>query len=89
MHGGMGYCGLLPGRPRDELIAGMALGNYGATSADEGVRPAQTVLMEAGYRIRFSAWGFVQPFAQYISRPDGFANVDNAAVLGVSLGTDF
>jgi len=45
--------------------------------------------MEAGYRIRFNGWGFVQPFAQYISRPDGFADVADAAILGISLGADF
>jgi carbohydrate-selective porin OprB len=57
--------------------------------AEDGVQPTQTVLMEAGYRIKISGWSFVQPFAQYISRPDGFADVANAAILGVSLGVDF
>ena len=89
MHGGLSYEGLVPGRPRDQLITGVAVGNYGAAMEEDGVQPTQTVLMEAGYRIRFSGWGFVQPFAQYISRPDGFADVANAAVLGVSLGVDF
>ena len=89
MHGGLSYEGLVPGRPRDQLFAGLALGNYGATSADDGVQPTQTLLMEAGYRIKLNGWSFVQPFAQYISRPDGFPDVANAAILGVSLGVDF
>jgi len=89
LHGGLGYRGLLPGRPRDEFMAGVAMGNYGAATAEDGVQPTQTVLMELGYRIRFSGWGFVQPFAQYISRPDGFSEVANVAILGVSLGVDF
>ena len=89
LHGGLGYRGLLPGRPRDEFMAGVAMGNYGAATAEDGVQPTQTVLMELGYRIRFSGWGFVQPFAQYISRPDGFTDVANAGILGVSLGVDF
>lgn len=89
MHGGLSYEGLLPGRPRDQFIAGVAMGNYGAAAAEDGVQPTQTVLMETGYRIRLSGWSFVQPFAQYISRPDGFSNVANAAILGVSLGVDF
>ncbi|MFM8719418.1 MAG: carbohydrate porin [Chthoniobacterales bacterium] len=36
-----------------------------------------------------SGWSFVQPFAQYISNPDGFSTAANAAILGVSLGVDF
>ena len=88
-HGGLVYEGLLPGRPLDQLMFGVAVGNYGARAADDGVQPTQTVLMEAAYRIRLSGWSFVQPFAQYISRPDGFSDVGNAAILGVSLGVDF
>lgn len=88
-HGGLVYEGLLPGRPGDQLMAGVAMGNYGASAAEDGVQPTQTVLMEVGYRIKLSGWSFVQPFAQYISRPDGFADVANAAILGVSLGVDF
>ena len=88
MHGGLSYEGIVPGRPKDQLLAGVAMGNYGAAMAEDGVQPTQTVLMEAAYRIRLSGWSFVQPFAQYISRPDGFADVGNAAILGVSLGVD-
>ena len=89
MHGGLSYEGLIPGRSKDQLLAGVAMGNYGAASADDGVQPTQTVLMEAGYRIKLSGWSFVQPFAQYISNPDGFSTAANAAILGVSLGVDF
>lgn len=89
MHGGLVYRGLIPCRGRDELMAAVAVGNYGAGMAEDGVQPTQTVLMEAGYRIKISGWSFVQPFAQYISRPDGLADVSNAAILGLSLGVDF
>jgi carbohydrate-selective porin OprB len=89
MHGGFSYEGLVPGRPRDQLIAAVATGNYGAGAASDGVQPSQTVLMEAGYRVRLSGWSFVQPFAQYISRPDGLDDAANAAILGVSVGVDF
>lgn len=89
LHGGLVYQGMVPGREHDELLAGLAMGNYGAASSSGGVQPTQTVLMEAGYRLRLSGWSFVQPFAQYISRPDGFSGVADAAILGVSLGADF
>ncbi|MEY3480049.1 MAG: Porin precursor [Verrucomicrobiota bacterium] len=87
--GGLAYEGFLPGRPRDELLVGLALGNYGAAAAADGAQPTQTVLMEAGCRFKLSGWSFIQPFVQYISQPDGFSNAANAAILGVSLGLDF
>jgi hypothetical protein len=33
-------------------------------------------------------WSFLQPFARYISRPDGFSGVANVAILGGLPGVD-
>jgi porin len=93
-HGGLVYEGLLPGRDRDELMAGAAVGQYSyydlleARAAGEP-EPTQSVLIEVGYRVRLNGWSFVQPFAQYIVQPDGTTAVANAAILGVSLGVNF
>lgn len=89
LQSGLVYRGLLPARPRDEVMAGLALGRYSEAAADDGMRPSQTVLMEAGYRIKLNGWSFVQPFAQYISNPAGDSSAANAAILGVFLGVDF
>jgi len=90
-HGGLVYDGLLPNRDHDQLMAGAAVGQYGAASDPGGGQPAptQSVIIETGYRIRLNGWSFVQPFAQYIVQPDGTTAVANAAILGVSLGVNF
>ena len=94
VHGGFAYEGLVPGRDRDQLMLGAALGQYSYNSLLEAraagePEPGQTVLVEAGYRWRLNRWSFVQPFAQYIVHPDGTDAVADAAILGVFLGVDF
>lgn len=86
MHGGLVYEGLLPGRGADQLIAGVAVGDYGQKSPPGA---SSTALVELGYRIRLSGWSFVQPYAQYLVQPDGTSAVPNAAILGAFVGVDF
>jgi carbohydrate-selective porin OprB len=94
LQGGLVYEGAIPGRDRDQLMAGVAVGQYSyydllEARADGDPEPNQTTLVETGYRIRLNGWSFVQPFAQYIVQPDGTTAVANAAVIGVSMGVDF
>lgn len=84
--GGLVYEGLIPSRDRDQLMAALAFGKY---SADRQPGRDTTTLLEAGYRVRVNGWAFVQPFAQYIARPDGTPDVANAAVLGAYIGVEF
>jgi len=90
-HAGLVYEGLVPGRSQDEALIGVAVGQYGAAAASGAHDPApsQSVLIEAGYRIKLNGWSFVQPFVQYIAQPDGTTAVANASILGVFLGVDF
>lgn len=89
-HGGLVYQGLIPCRDRDELVAGAVFGQYGEGAAgSKSPAPTQSVLLEAGYRVRLGGWGFVQPFGQYLVQPAGTTAVANAATLGVFLGVDF
>jgi carbohydrate-selective porin OprB len=75
-------------------MAGAALGQYSydnlveARAAGEP-EPTQSLIVEIGYSIRLSGWGFVQPFAQYLVQPDGTPAVANAATLGLFFGIDF
>lgn len=86
MHGGLVYEGLLPGRGEDQLIAGLALGNYGEKSLPGA---SATALVELGYRFRVNGWAFIQPYAQYLVQPNGTAAVPDAAILGAFVGVDF
>lgn len=93
-HGGLVYQGAIPTRDEDQLMAVAAVGQYSyydlveARAAGEP-EPNQTVLIETGYRFKLNGWSFVQPFAQYIVRPDGTTAVANAAILGLFFGVDF
>ena len=82
--GALIYQGLVPQRDRDETILGFA---WAPAQQEEGA--SYSVAMEAGYRFRFSGWGWVQPYAQYLVQPAGAPGVANAAVLGVFAGIDF
>ena len=84
MHAGLNYEGLIPTRDRDQLFAGLALGQYANKPGANN-----TVVVEGGYRAQINGWAFIQPYAQYISQPAGTSTVANAAVLGFLAGVDF
>ena len=91
---GLVYEGLIPSRDRDQLLFGIAFGEYSEKNVKAAQRrrrpaPSDTTFLEAGYRIKLSGWSFVQPFAQYIVQPNGTTAVANAAVLGLFMGVDF
>lgn len=84
VEGALIYQGLIPERDRDETVFGFA---WAPAQQSEGA--SYSVVVEAGYRFRFSGWGWVQPYAQYLIQPDGTPGVANATVLGVFAGIDF
>ncbi len=84
--GGLVYEGLIPSRDNDQLMAGVAYGQY---SGDTQPGRTGTTLLEAGYRVKINGWSFVQPFAQYIAQPSGKTSVADAAILGLFMGLDF
>ena len=84
---GLVYKGLIPSRDKDVLIS--ALG-YGAYQGGVGNPPASySAVLESGYRWQINGWSYVQPFFQYIVRPNGTDDVSNAAILGVLTGLVF
>lgn len=94
VQGGFSYEGAIPHRDKDQILLGMALGQYSyydllEARAAGDPEATNTILFEAGYRIRVNDWCFIQPFGQYIVRPDGTPAVANASILGVSMGLDF
>ena len=86
MQGGLVYEGLFPSRDADQLMVAVAYGKY-----SDQTQPGRsgTTFLEAGYRVKINGWSFVQPFAQYIARPNGTSSVADAAILGLFMGVDF
>jgi porin len=92
---GLVYQGLLPGRDNDQAMCAIAYGSYSPdrinTLQETGVtnQPNFTLVLEADYRIHINSWSYVQPYAQYLIRPNGTEAVANATVLGFMLGLAF
>lgn len=93
-HSGLVYKGLIPGRDDDQAMFALAYGNYSYLSnlaRRERGRAWQdyTMLLEWGYRFKINGWAFLQPFAQYVIRPNGTDHVENATILGFYTGVNF
>lgn len=84
---GLVYTGLLPNRDLDLSMISIGYGAYqrGGDAPDR----TYTAVIEGAYRYQINGWAFAQPFVQYFIRPDGTTNVQNATVLGVSVGVVF
>ncbi|GAB4171980.1 MAG: hypothetical protein Fur0032_11370 [Terrimicrobiaceae bacterium] len=84
---GLVYAGLLPARDLDLSMISLGYGAYqGGVSSPER---SYTAVLEAAYRYQINGWSYAQPFVQYFIRPDGTGDVQNATVLGFSVGVVF
>jgi porin len=86
-HSGLGWRGAVPGRPDDTALAAFGLGAYGNGPAVP--ERTYTAVLEAGYVVKVATWADIQPYAQYLVRPDGTDEVRNAVVAGVSVRITF
>lgn len=91
---GLVYRGLLPGRDNDQAMLALACANYSYDSnleRRENGEPWQnfTLFLECGYRFEINSWAFLQPFVQYVVRPNGTDDVQNATILGFATGVKF
>jgi porin len=92
--GGLSYQGLLAGRSQDALSLVAAYGRYSNDlarsdrEADEPIQDFET-LFEINYRAQIAPWLYVQPDLQFIIHPDGRSDIENAFVLGFTLGLVF
>lgn len=93
--GGFSYKGLIPNRDKDQLYIGTAIGAYSyynllaRRAAGSTNLPTYTMVLEGGYRVNFNDWFYGGPFAEYIIRPNGTDNVQNALVLGANFEVKF
>jgi carbohydrate-selective porin OprB len=92
---GLVYKGLIPCRDQDQVGIAFAYGNYSyykiVAQEDAGVNVRQTyeAVVEADYRVQLTKFAYVQPFWQYIIRPNGTGVAQNANVFGLHMGVNF
>jgi porin len=82
--GGLVYTGLLPGRDGDQVGFAIAQARFGADAraADPGQGEAETNY-EVSYRAQIRDGLAVQPMVQYVHRPNGHSDIDDAVIVGV------
>lgn len=83
--GGLVYHGLLP--TRDDDLTALAV-YYGKLSDKLQDRNAETVV-EVNHRFQLAGWLYVTPDFQYVIRPNGQGDIDDAAVFGGEIGIGF
>jgi carbohydrate-selective porin OprB len=94
-HTGLVYTGLIPGRDKDQTMVGFSYGQYSfyniesLQNAGKVNQPNYTGVLEAGYRVQITDFAFVQPYLQYIIKPNGTGAVENATILGFTSGVTF
>jgi porin len=93
-NGGLVYTGLLPFRPQDVSIFGVAYGNFSsnyaqANQATLGGYATYEIVYEWGYRINMTKFAYIQPDVQWVVNPGGTGTIPNALVLGAQIGVVF
>lgn len=93
-NGGLVYTGMIPARPRDISIFGVAYGNFSSNYAQANETAAggyatYELAYEFGYRINLTKFAYIQPDAQWIINPGGTGTIPNALVLGAQIGVTF
>jgi porin len=83
--GGLVYQGLIPGRDDDLTALAVYYGKFSDRLQDQN---AETVV-EANHRLQLTPWLYATPDFQYVIRPNGQSDIDDAAVLGGEIGIDF
>jgi porin len=83
--GGLVYQGLIPGRDDDVTALAVYYGKFSDKLEDQN---AETVV-EANHRFQLAPWLYVTPDFQYVIRPNGQSDIDDAAVFGGEIGIDF
>ena len=94
-HAGLVYQGLLPSRNDDQFGLAFGYGRYSRfkimseEANDLQVHQTYEAVIEANYRVQLAQFASVQPFWQYILRPDGNGSVPNANIFGIHFEVGF
>ncbi len=86
--GGLVHTGIAPDRPDDQIGVSFASAGFGDRyrrdqTGDGGVRDAHELVVEAVYNAVLTPWLSVQPDLQYVVNPGGYAQLDDAVVVGL------
>lgn len=88
---GFVWQGLIPNRDQDQLLGAVMAGGFSSDYAQanynsgNGYNTTETVF-DLSYVITINQNFFVQPDIQYIIRPSGISNTQNALVIGLQFG---
>ncbi|MDF3130639.1 carbohydrate porin [Kiritimatiellaeota bacterium B1221] len=74
--------GLFASRPEDRTVLFATWGEF--SEEEEG--KSSEVVYEAGHRLQITPSVYAQPSIQYIQRPGGTGDIDDAVVLGIQAG---
>jgi len=94
-HAGLVYQGLLPTRDDDQFGLAFGYGSYShakmVAEQEEDIQSHQTyeAVIEANYRIQVTKFASIQPFWQYLLRPDGTGSIPNANIFGIHFELTF
>lgn len=94
-HFGLVYKGLIPGRDKDQTGVAFGYGHYSddkiaaEEAAGESVHQTYEAVVEVDYRVQLTKFTYLQPFWQYIVRPEGTGLTANANILGLHMGVTF
>ena len=83
--GGLVYQGLFPSRNRDVTAFCVIQGRF--SDKLEG-QSAETVV-ELNHRFQVGPWFYITPDVQYVIKPNGYSNIQNAWVCGVEMSVNF
>jgi porin len=83
--GGLVYQGLIPRRDDDLTAVAVYYGKFSDKLEDQN---AETVI-EVNHRLQLTPWLYATPDFQYVFRPNGQSDIDDAAVFGGEIGIDF
>ena len=94
LNGGLIWEGLIPCRPNDKA----ALGFYSAwfsnslrSAQQQAHLPSQKneTNLELNYQVQLTKYLYLRPNIQYVIRPNGLNQIENALVLGTEVGVTF
>lgn len=94
VHSGVVWSGWVPGRELDRLGVAIGYGKYSDDLAQQQRRSGKSAqdeqaVIELDYRLVLAKEIYLQPFVQYLWRPDGTRDISHATVVGINLGGQF